>query len=56
MEVGVHGASLIGFLTGLFGMTTVAKVYDFVEAVDVGQVWKALIDFLRKRLGVEEKR
>jgi hypothetical protein len=56
MEVGVHGASLIGFLTGLFGMTTVAKVYDFVEAVEVGQVWKALIDFLRKRLGVEEKR
>jgi hypothetical protein len=55
MEVGVHGSSLVGFLAGLFGMATTSKVYDLIDVVEVGQIWKALIDFIRKRLGVEDK-
>jgi uncharacterized membrane protein YraQ (UPF0718 family) len=55
LEVGIHGASLVGFLVGMFGMATTAKVYDFFEVVEVSQIWKALIDFIRKRLGVEDK-
>jgi hypothetical protein len=56
MEVGIKGEGLIGFITGLFGMSSVAKVYDFIEAVEVAAVWRALLDFIRKRLGVEEKK
>lgn len=55
MEVGIKGEGLIGFLVGMFGMTTVAKTYDLIEVMEVGQIWKAIIDFVRKRLGVEEK-
>jgi hypothetical protein len=56
MEMGTKGEGLIGFLVGLFGMTTVAKAYDLLEVIEVGQIWRALLDFLRKRLGVEEKK
>jgi hypothetical protein len=56
MEMGEKGEGLIGFLVGLFGMTTVAKTYDLLEVIEVGQIWRALLDFIRKRLGVEEKR
>lgn len=55
LEAGAKGEGLVGFLLGMFGMTSVAKLYDFLEVVDVRQVWDAVIDFLRKRLGVEKK-
>jgi hypothetical protein len=56
MDVGIKGEGLTGFIVGLFGMTSMAKVYDFIEVIEVSQIWRALIDFIRKRLGVEEKR
>lgn len=55
LEVGAKGEGLVGFLLGLFGMTTVAKLYDLFESIDVREIWIALRDFLRKRLGLEDK-
>jgi hypothetical protein len=55
LESGPKGEGLVGFMLGLFGMTTVAKVYDLVEAVEVREIWLALLNFLRKRFGLEEK-
>jgi hypothetical protein len=55
LEAGPKAEGLIGFLVGMFGMTTVAKVYDLFEAIEAAQLWKALLDFARKKLGIEEK-
>lgn len=43
---------LVGFLLGLFGMAVVSKMHDTIEAINVGEVWTAIRDFIRKRLGV----
>ena len=40
---------LVGFLTGLFGMALVAKIYDTIEAINANAVWRAIL----KRLGLE---
>jgi hypothetical protein len=45
-------AGLVGFLTGLFGMAAVAKVYDGLDQIDLGDLWQVLIDALRRRLGL----
>lgn len=43
---------LVGFLLGMFGMSIGMKLYDFLQEAAVGDLWKAGIDALRKRLGV----
>ena len=43
---------LVGFLLGTFGMSTVGKVFDTIEAVNPAELWAALKDAVRKRLGV----
>lgn len=43
---------LIGFLVGLMGMRLVEKAYEFIEAISASDLWTALKDFVRKRLGV----
>lgn len=55
LEVGPKGEGVVGFLVGLFGMTTVAKVYDLFESIEMREIWVALRDFLRKKLGLEPK-
>lgn len=54
LEVGKGGENVAAFLLGLFGMATTAKVFDFIEAVNVAEIWAALKAWGRKRLGVEE--
>jgi hypothetical protein len=46
---------LVGFLLGLFGMALLAKVHDTIEAIEPIEVWKAIKEFLRKRLGLGEE-
>ncbi len=55
LEVGPKGEGVVGFLLGLFGMATTAKVFDLIEAINVADIWAALKDWIRKRLGVEGK-
>jgi hypothetical protein len=43
---------LAGFVLGLFGMAVVAKVYDTIDALAPTEVAKAVIEAIRKRLGV----
>jgi hypothetical protein len=45
---------LVGFLTGLFGMAAVAKVYDGLEQVNLGDLWGIVKSWLRKRAGLSE--
>jgi hypothetical protein len=44
---------LVGFLLGLFGMALIAKIYDTIEAINPGELWTAVRQFIRKRLGLE---
>lgn len=55
LEVGAKGEGLVGFLIGLFGMTTVAKVYDLFESIQTPEVWATLREWVRKRLGLEPR-
>lgn len=43
---------LAGFVLGLFGMALVAKFYDTIEALQPTEIAKAVVDAIRKRLGV----
>jgi hypothetical protein len=43
---------LAGFVLGLFGMSVAAKVYEAITSFDSSAIGKAVIDFIRKRLGV----
>ena len=43
---------LVGFLLGLFGMALIGKVHDSIEAINTADVWKAVIEAIRKKLGV----
>lgn len=43
---------LVGFLLGVFSMALIGKVHDTIEAINPGEVWTAVKDFIRKRLGV----
>lgn len=42
---------LSGFLLGLFGMAVCAKVWEVVQSLPIAEVWQALIDALKRRLG-----
>lgn len=46
------GRDMLGFIVGLFGMSTTAKVFDTIEAINPTELWTAIKDFIRKRLGV----
>lgn len=43
---------LVGFVMGLFGMALVGKVYDTIEAIKVDDLWRAVLDWVRKTMGV----
>lgn len=47
-----RGRDMLGFIVGLFGMSTTAKIFDTLEAINASDLWKAILDFIRKRLGV----
>ena len=46
------GAGLAGFVLGLFGMSIASKVYEGIATFATADVSKAVIDWIRKRLGV----
>lgn len=48
----MNGAGLVGFVLGLFGMAIASKVYEGIAGFPVADVSKAVIDWIRKKLGV----
>lgn len=49
------GEGLIGLLLGTFSMALVGKLFDTIEAVEPAKLWQAVLQFVRKRLGLEAK-
>lgn len=47
---------LVGFLIGCFGMALMAKVFDTIEAIEPAALWRAVLGFIRKRLGLGEEK
>jgi hypothetical protein len=47
------GEGLIGLLLGTFSMALVGKVFDTIEAIEPPKLWLALLQFIRKRFGLE---
>lgn len=50
--IDVRFTGLVGFVIGLFGMALVAKAYDIIEAISAVDLWKTILDWVRKKLGV----
>lgn len=50
-----RAVALTGLLLGCFSMATFAKVYDTIEAIEPARLWTAVLQFVRKRLGLEAK-
>lgn len=50
------GRGFAGFVLGLFGMSVAAKIYEAIAAVAAGELWGAVIEWLRTRLGLPAKR
>jgi hypothetical protein len=50
-----RAVALVGLLLGCFSMATFAKVYDTIEAIEPVKLWQAVLQFIRKRLGLEVK-
>lgn len=44
---------LVGFLLGTFGMAVLAKLHDTIDVVRPEDLWRAVRQFIRKRLGLE---
>lgn len=42
---------LCGFLLGLFGMAICAKVWEAIQATPIAELWTALIDAVKRKLG-----
>lgn len=48
----LHGSiGLTGFLLGMLGMAVIAKVFDFIEQVDVSAIWTIIRDWIARKLG-----
>ena len=42
---------LCGFLLGLFGMAICAKVWEMIQATPIVELWAALIEAVKRKLG-----
>lgn len=42
---------LCGFLFGLFGMAICAKVWEAIQSTPIAELWTALIDAVKRKLG-----
>ena len=47
------GLLLVSGIGGLLGVLIIDKVREFITAASVGDLWKAVVDFVRKQLGVQ---
>lgn len=47
---------LIGWALGLFGMNVASKVHEAIGAVAAGDLWAAVIEWARVRMGLPAKR
>jgi len=45
-------AGFVGYVLGMFGMSIAAKVYEGIATFATADVSKAVIDWIRKKLGV----
>ena len=55
---GITGTTRLGivaFFGGLFGVMFVDKCREFITSADVSQLWKALVSWIRKMLGVKDE-
>lgn len=43
---------VIGFFAGLFGGPVIDKVQELIRSINVADLWTAIRDWIRKRLGV----
>lgn len=46
---------LIGWALGLFGMNVASKVHESIAAIAAGDLWAAVIDWIRAKLGLPAK-
>lgn len=47
---------LIGWALGLFGMNVASKVHESISAIAAGDLWAAVIEWVRAKLGLPAKR
>lgn len=47
---------LIGWALGLFGMSIATKVHESIAAIAAGDLWAAVIEWARTRMGLPAKR
>jgi hypothetical protein len=40
---------LSGFLLGMFGMTIISRVWEWIQAAPIGELWQAAVDRVRGR-------
>ena len=45
-----------GFVLGLFGMNVAAKIYEAIAAVAAGDLWAAVVEWARARMGLPARR
>lgn len=50
------GRGFAGFVLGLFGMNVAAKIYDAIAAVAAGDLWAAVVEWARARMGLPANR
>lgn len=47
---------LIGWALGLFGMNVASKLHEAISAIAAGDLWAALVEWVRAKLGLPAKR
>lgn len=43
--------SITGFLTGLFGMAVVSRLWEFIQTAPIAEFWKLVLSFLTRITG-----
>lgn len=44
-----------GFFLGLFSMTVISRVWEWVQTWQPGDLWELFMDWLRRLLGLKKK-
>lgn len=47
---------LVGWALGLFGMNVASKVHEAISAIAAGDLWAALVEWARTKLGLPARR
>lgn len=52
LGLGIRWIGVIGFLIGLLAISFAIKAVDTVQAIQPSQIWSAIVEAVRKRLGL----